>query len=109
MAKTFNDIEHRVNFAAFYKSTVTTFRCYRNKFSLIHLNIRSITNKFDSFKELLKSLDTKFKIIGLTETWLKDYDEVDFELVNYDYIGFNRTNKFKKLEALVCMLKNVTV
>ena len=28
----------------------------KNKFFLIHLNIRSITNKFDFFKELVKEL-----------------------------------------------------
>ena len=65
----------------------------KNHFSLIHLNIRSIANKFDSFKELLDSLDIKFKIIGLTETWLKECNDDNFELLNYDYIGSNRTNK----------------
>lgn len=42
----------------------------KSNFSLVHLNIRSITNKFDHFKELLDSLNTEFKIIGLSETWL---------------------------------------
>ena len=65
----------------------------KNHFSLIHLNIRSIANKFGSFKELLDSLDIKFKIIGLTETWLKEYNDDNFELLNYDYIDSNRTNK----------------
>ena len=42
------------------------------KFSLLHLNIRSILNKFDSFKNLIDALNIPFQIIGLTETWLND-------------------------------------
>ena len=62
--------------------------------------IAEITNKnqfsiykFDYFKELLNSLDTTFKVIGLTETWLNDYNDDSFKLPKYEYIGSNRTNK----------------
>ena len=65
----------------------------KNSFSLIHLNIRSMINKFASFKELRNCLDVNFKLIGLSETWLKFFDKVNFELLNYDYIGSNRANK----------------
>ena len=65
----------------------------KNQFSILHLNIRSIANKFDYFKELLNSLDTTFKVIGLTETWLNDYNDDSFKLPKYEYIGSNRTNK----------------
>ena len=41
-------------------------------FSLLHPNIRSISNKFDCFKQFLDALDIHFQIIGLTETWLND-------------------------------------
>ena len=43
-----------------------------NYFSLLHLNIRSISNRFDSFKHLLNSLNKPFQVIGLTETWLNN-------------------------------------
>jgi hypothetical protein len=39
-------------------------------FSILNLNIRSIINKFESLKYLLKSLKHSFSIISLTETWL---------------------------------------
>ena len=66
----------------------------KSNFSLIHLNIRSITNKFDHFKELLDSLDTEFKIIGLSETWLNDNtNDAGFDLPTCNYVGTNRTNK----------------
>ena len=38
----------------------------------MHLNIRSIVNKFDYFKQLINSFNTPFQVIGLTETWLND-------------------------------------
>ena len=34
------------------------------KFSLLHLNIRSISNKFDSLKNLINTLNIPFQIIG---------------------------------------------
>ena len=44
----------------------------QDTFSIMHVNIRSINNKFDDFTEYLRSLDHKFSIIGLSETWLND-------------------------------------
>ena len=40
-------------------------------FSILHLNIRSILNKHDDLVAYLDSLEYKFSVIGLTETWLK--------------------------------------
>ncbi len=50
-----------------------------NNFSMIYLNIRSMINKFDSFKELIYSLNKPFQIIGLTETWLNETNEDRFK------------------------------
>ena len=48
----------------------------RNSFSknlsFLHLNIRSITNKIESFSNFLERLKIKFPIIGISETWLDD-------------------------------------
>ncbi len=64
-----------------------------NNFSMMHLNIRSITNKFDSFKQLIYSLNKPFQVIGLTETWLKETNEDLFKLENYDFVNVNRSTK----------------
>ena len=62
--------------------------------SLLHPNLRSIANKFDTFKNLLNTLGTnKMKIIGITETWLNDSNKDNFELDGYKFININRTNK----------------
>ena len=37
----------------------------KNNFSLLHLNIRSMSNKYDPFKHLLKSLNHPISVIGL--------------------------------------------
>ena len=52
-----------------------TFHCMTKdskdkEFSSLHLNIRSIHNKFYDLKAYLNSLEYKFSIIGLSETWL---------------------------------------
>ena len=41
-----------------------------NEFSVLHLNIRSILNKFEDFKAYLNSLEYEFSVIGLSDTWL---------------------------------------
>ena len=63
------------------------------KCSLLHLNIRSISNKFDSFKNLIDTLNIPFQIIGLTETWLNDNNMDCFTLNDYEYFGSNRQKK----------------
>jgi hypothetical protein len=64
-----------------------------NNFSIIHLNVRSIVNKFESFKQLINSLTTPFQLIGLTETWLNDTNKDLFKLKNYDFVNMNRSTK----------------
>ena len=64
-----------------------------NTFSMMHLNTRSLNNKFDSFKQLLNSLFIPFQIIGLTETWLNDINDDFIKLDNYDFVNVNRVSK----------------
>ena len=59
----------------------------REKFTLIHLNIRSISNKFDSLKNLIDTMNIPFQIICLTETWL---NENNIQIMNvYECNGKN--------------------
>ena len=63
------------------------------KFSLLHINIRSISNKFDSLNNLIEALKIPFQIIGLTETWLNENNFNCFSMNNYEYFGTNRADK----------------
>jgi hypothetical protein len=65
----------------------------KNYFSLLHLNIRSVSKNFDSFKHLLNSQGKPIKVIGLTETWLNDTNNDNFNIEKYDFISSNRSNK----------------
>ena len=54
-----------------------------NKLSLFQMNIRSLSDHFREIVTYLDCLNTKFKIIALTETWLKDY-HTNYTLPNYN-------------------------
>ena len=77
----------------FNKLINTTNLNNTNSLSLIHLNTRSIVNKFDSFKQLMNSFNLSFQVIGLTETWLNDTNDDLFKLENYNFVNVNRCNK----------------
>ena len=42
------------------------------RFSMIHLNIRSAKKIFEKLKDFLSKTDPFFKVLCLTETWLND-------------------------------------
>ena len=62
-----------------------------NIFSMTHLNIKSLTNKLDSLKQLLNWLYLPYQII--TETWLNDTNDDIFKLDSYDFFKVNRTSR----------------
>ena len=63
-------------------------------FSIIHLNIRSIVNKYDDFKAYItQSLKYKFSVIGITETWLHKDNEKNFPLPQFSFTRRSRENK----------------
>ena len=69
------------------------FRCKLDKkdesrLSSFHLNVKSIPKHYDEMELYLKSLDFKFSLIGLTETWL-DVDKEEF----YDLNGYTSYNR----------------
>jgi hypothetical protein len=66
---------------------------HEHLFSVICLNIRSIANKFDMFKQLINSTEENFQVIGLTETWFNDGNCQNFNLNGYDFISQNRHGK----------------
>ena len=52
-------------------------------FSLCHLNIISISNKFVSFKRLINTLHLPFHVLGLSEKWLNENNMDGFSLENF--------------------------
>ena len=62
--------------------------------SVIHFNVRSLKNNFESLNTYLSSLNYKFDIIAISESWLCDNDVIDeYEIENYNMIHVNGNNK----------------
>ena len=60
-------------------------------FSLLHVNVRSLSKNYDDLSALLSILPNfNFQIIGVTETWLHSDSPPIFNLDNYDMIRTDR-------------------
>ena len=61
-------------------------------FSLIHFNCRSLRANAENINSYIESLDRKFDIIALTETWLNKEDDInEFTIEGYDIAFTNRS------------------
>ena len=61
------------------------------RFSLMHMNIRSLNKNFEIFELFLSSLnDFPFSVIGVTETWLHTNSPDLFGIENYNFIRNDR-------------------
>ena len=66
----------------------------KDTFSLLHINIRSISKHFDDLQILLDSQSNhSFSVIGLTETWLSSDTNLPYAIDGYDLIVNNRSKK----------------
>ena len=63
-------------------------------FSVLHLNIRSMNKSFEAVQDFYKSLNTKFSIICLTETWANDSNINHNSL--YQLEGYIRVHQIRK-------------
>ena len=64
-----------------------------SKFSCMHINIRSLSDKFDKFKKILTNLDNEkiqFDAILLCETFLSDKNHDLFNIPGYTFISRHR-------------------
>ena len=63
------------------------------KFSMLHLNARSLRKNFDKFTQLLNSTGHEFSAIGISETWLNDISEDYVNITGYRFISSNRVGR----------------
>ena len=63
-----------------------------NHVSFFHLNIRRIQNKVDELSTPLSTLNIKFSVVGITETWLKD-SSLGVNIDSYNFVYKNRSAK----------------
>jgi len=65
---------------------------FSNCFSLLHLNVRSLSRNYDNFTSFLANIEGTFSIMGVSETWLKDSGH-SFDIMGYDFIHNPRPNR----------------
>ena len=65
----------------------------RECFSLVHLNIRSMSKHLGEFTVYLHSLRHEFSVICLSETWLKDSNVGSLGIPGYNHECEYRSNK----------------
>ena len=76
-------------------------------FSVLHLNIRSMNKNFEAFQDFYKSLNTKFSIICLTETWANDSDINHNSLFQLEgYIPVHQIRKSRQGGGIVIFIRD---
>jgi exonuclease III len=70
------------------------------KFTILNINIRSLSKTFDKLKECIKTLNHSFTIIGLSETHLKEKPHDYYNLPGYK---MEYTNRIGREKGGVCM------
>ena len=60
-----------------------TLTANSNCLSFFHLNIRSLPRHVDNLINYLSSINNKFSIIGISETWLQSNDSINLESYNF--------------------------
>ena len=68
-----------------FERKISNFKCIEERFSLIHMNIRSIPKNLEYFSRFLKSLNYTFTVIGISETWLKETNANCFDCDGYQH------------------------
>ena len=66
--------------------------CIANKLPILHINARSIKNKFDDIQIFLASSGVDWAFICISETWLKDDLIQYFAIDNYDLFASCRSD-----------------
>ena len=61
-------------------------------FPLLHLNIRSLNRSFDNLVNFLASITSKFSVIGISKTWLADFDHT-VDIDGYNFIHKHRPSR----------------
>ena len=62
-------------------------------FSLIHFNCRSLYANFSKINDYVKALNSKLRVIALSETWIDKSRGIDFCIDGYELYYSSRKNK----------------
>ena len=87
-----NNISSRINFKyytlnEFHNSTIIKQSLLDKGFSVLHSNIRSMSKHFDSLNQMLCNLNYPFHLTGISDTWLKPDNHLNFDLSSYTFLS----------------------
>ena len=111
-----NDQDPEVNFYQTQISSIDTSYYIPNEikenleifqqkpFSVLHLNIRSMSKNFESFWGFLDSLCFSFSVICLSETWCQAHETSNSNLQIPGYVSLHQTRKNRRGEGLCIFL-----
>lgn len=85
--------ENVCNYYTVQQDNVEISKVLDEALSIIHFNSRSLKGNLEKIKELLCQLDKNFKVIAITESWLKDSDINDVQIDGYNMFYVNRVSK----------------
>ena len=68
----------------------------QKSFSVLHLNIRSMSKNFESFREFLDPLCFSFSAICLSETWYQPHETANSNLQIPGYVSLLQTRKNRR-------------
>ena len=66
--------------------------CSKDIFSLMHINARSINKNIETIYQMLSSLRVSFDIIGISETWISEPNDL-IQIEDYKFICNGRKNR----------------
>ena len=91
----------------FQKISRVSLKILPKTLSVLHLNIRSVSKNFESFKELYNLLSFKFSIVCFSETWSEDEKVNENSLYQLEgYNSLNQNRKHKHGGGLALFLKD---
>ena len=76
----------------------------QKSFSFLHLNIRSMSKNFESFREFLDSFCFSFSAICLSETWCQPHETSNSNLQIPGYVSLHQTRKNRRRGGLCIFL-----
>ena len=76
----------------------------QKSFSVLHLNIRSMSKNFKSFREFLDSLCFTFSAVCLSETWCQPHETSNPNLQIPRYVSFHQARKNRRGGGLCIFL-----
>ena len=83
---------------------------FKNKISIIHINLRSMNKNFEEFRDLLAELQFSFSIICVTETWLTNTTfETDSNMHLTNYRGYHYERNTGKKGGGICVFVHETL